>query len=30
MKVARGRFHTDRLQVRKWSFYAQMHKLDRG
>jgi hypothetical protein len=30
MKVARGRFHADRLRVGKWSFYAQMHKLDRG
>jgi hypothetical protein len=25
MKVARSRFHADRLRVRKWSFYAQMH-----
>jgi hypothetical protein len=30
MKVARGRFHADRLRVRKWSFYAQMDRLDRG
>jgi hypothetical protein len=29
MKVARRRFHADRFRVRKRSFYAQMHKLER-
>jgi hypothetical protein len=30
MKVARRCFHADRFRVRKRSFYAEMHNLERG